>query len=117
MFPKCIAVLSIVLSSNHALGADFHWKFGIDLKTESVGDKEASFVAGDWTCVVGEPKPDGHGKEMRRLGCSVDGKGLQVYVLPVCYKDKSGAATGDAGILNLQQRKTGSLMVSLTCGS
>jgi hypothetical protein len=105
----------LLLCSSQAFGAAFHWKFGIDLKEESVGDKETTFAVGDWNCKVGEPTKDGHGNEMRRLGCWVGEDGLHVYLLPVCYKGKDGKVRLDGGFLNLQQKKTGSVMASLSC--
>ncbi|OQW47622.1 MAG: hypothetical protein A4S09_15020 [Proteobacteria bacterium SG_bin7] len=106
-------LLSIYFSNAQA--ADFHWKFGVDMKDQSLADGEQKFVIDDWTCTVGEAKPDKFGNEMRRFGCGL-GNGLQVYLLTVCTKDKkTGKPRSENGVLNLQMKHTGSKMVSLEC--
>jgi len=112
-------LMSIALSITAPVtsyAAKYHWKFAVDLKEQSLSDQEAKITVGDWTCVIGEPKLDSAGSESRRLGCGI-GDGLQVYVLPVCYKEKkTGKPCSDGGgIMSLQQKKTGSLQVALTC--
>lgn len=106
-------LLSILFPSAHA--ANFHWKFGVDMKDQSVADGEQKFAVDDWTCTVGEVKTDKFGGELRRFGCGV-GDGLQVYLLTVCTADKmTGKPRSESGVLNLQMKRTGSKMVSLEC--
>mgnify|MGYP003393984182 CR=1 FL=1 len=113
--PKILALVFSLAFASTAYCANFHWKFGIDLKQESISDGEQKFVIDDWVCTVGPAKEDKAGAELRRLGCGI-GDGLQVYILPLCFKDKkTGRPKSNSGILNLQLKHSGSKTVSLTC--
>lgn len=108
-----ISCLILIVSQSSA--ARYHWKFSIDLKDQSLSDEESNIKVGDWTCTIGQPKPDKFDSEARRLGCGV-ADGLQAYLLPVCYKDKkTGKVKSESGVLSLQQKKTGSIQVALFC--
>lgn len=112
---RVLICIALQLFLSRAYSANFHWKFGIDMKDQSVADGEQKFVVDDWTCIVGEVKTDKYGGEMRRFGCGV-GAGPQVYLLTICAADKkTGKPRSENGVLNLQMKLIGSKMVSLEC--
>jgi hypothetical protein len=108
-----VGLMTLVLLTQDTLAAQYHWKLMIEgAGVRSVGDDETEVKVGDWVCTIGAPKQD-HREESRRLGCSVDG-GLQAYAYASC-EPKKGKTEGRYVSINLQQKRSSSILVMLTC--